>query len=92
MKYDVFANIMAMYPTTPAKKISEMFGVPIPEIHTVANGMGIYKNKRSKDSAKSKIVIFYNARTGEVNYRNEKDFLILYSKKPVKLKVEWSEL
>ena len=69
MKYDVFANIMAMYPTTPTKKISKELGVSERTIKLLANSMGIHKEgrKHSGNGCQSTVVT-YNARTAEVGF------------------------
>jgi hypothetical protein len=92
MKYDVFANIMAMYPTTPTEKISKELGVPVKTIKVLANSMGIYKEGRKhSDNCCQSTVVTYNARTAEVGFVFG-PFEIKYSKKPVKLQVAWKDL
>ena len=85
MKYDVFAKIMAMYPTTPTKKISDEFGVSTIVIKNLANGMGIYKKGRRHKQNTRKLVVIYNAITGEVCCQNT--YIPHYSNKPIKLRV-----
>ena len=92
MKYDVFANIMAMYPTTPTEKISKELGVPVKTIKVLANSMGIYKEGRKhSDNGCQSTVVTYNARTAEVGFVFG-PFEIKRSKKPVKLQVAWKDL
>jgi len=68
MNYDVFANIMAMYPITPTKKIAELFGVEPSTIKQMANAMGVYKLGRKHSRAPSEAnTVVYNARTNEVS-------------------------
>ena len=86
MKYDVFAKIMAMYPTTPTRKISEEFGVSPVVIKNFANGMGIYKKGRRHKPNIRKLTVVYNAVTGEVCYQNWNTYFPIYSKKPIKLR------
>ena len=92
MKYDVFANIMAMYPTTPTKKISKELGVPERTIKLLANSMGIHKEgrKHSRNGSQSTVVT-YNAITAEVSFVFG-PFEIKHSRKPVKLQVAWKDL
>ena len=92
MKYDVFANIMAMYPTTPTKKISERFGVSVKVINVLANSMGVYKRGRKHQKKNYSTLVIYDARTAEVCYQTKNEYIPQYSKKPVKLKVDWKEL
>ena len=92
MKYDVFANILAMYPTTPTKKISERFGVSVKVINVLANSMGVYKKGRKHKRKNYSTLVIYDARTAEVGIRFKDSYIPQYSKKPVKLKVDWKEL
>ena len=92
MKFDDFANIMAMYPTTPNRVISDTLGIPLITINYFAYAMGLCKAGRKCKRPTSNYVVYYNALTGEVNYRSKNDFKISVSKKPVKLKVGWNEL
>ena len=92
MKYDVFANIMAMYPTTPTKKISKEFGVSERTIKLLANSMGIHKQGRKHSgNRRQSTVVTYNARTAEVGFVFG-PFEIKHSRKPVKLQVAWKDL
>lgn len=86
MKFDDFANIMAMYPTTPTRKISEEFGVSTVMIKNLANGMGIYKKGRRHKHNIRKVLVVYNAVTGEVCYQSRNTYIPIYSKKPIKLR------
>ena len=65
MKYGDFATIMAMYPTTPTKKISEMFGFSPQIIKVMANSCGVHKEgrKRQKVGRTSSCLVIYNALT-----------------------------
>lgn len=87
MQYDVFAKIMAMYPTTPTRKISEEFGVSPVVIKNLANGMGIYKKGRRHKPNIRKDLVVYNAITGEVCYQSRNSYIPIYSNKPIKLRV-----
>ena len=92
MKYDVFANIMAMYPTTPTKKISKEFGVSERIIKVLANSMGIHKEGRKHSGNGSQsTVVGYNAITAEVGLVVG-TFDSKTSQKPVKLQVAWKDL
>ncbi len=86
MQYDVFAKIMAMYPTTPTRKISEEFGVAEHIINRYAHGMGVYKKGRKHKVIAPKLLILYNAVTGEVSFQSKDSYFPTYSKKPIKLK------
>ena len=94
MKYGDFATIMAMYPTTPTKKISEMFGFSPQIIKVMANSCGVHKEgrKRQKVGRTSSCLVIYNALTAEVHFVFRKGFRITRSRKPVKLRLKWDEL
>ena len=86
MKFDDFANIMAMYPTTPTCDLAEEFKVSPVVIKNLANGMGIYKRgKRHKPSIRKDLVV-YNAITGEVCCQSKDTYFPIYSNKPIKLR------
>jgi hypothetical protein len=94
MKYGDFATIMAMYPTTPTKKISEMFGFSPQIIKVMANSCGVHKEgrKRQKVGRTSSCLVIYNALTAEVHFEFQKSFRLIRSRKPVKLRLKWDEL
>ncbi len=86
MKFDDFANIMAMYPITPTREISQQFGVAEHIITTYAHGMGVYKKGRKHKVIVPKLLVLYNAVTGEVSYQSKDAYFPKYSNKPIKLK------
>jgi hypothetical protein len=94
MRFDDFATIMAMYPTTPTQKIAEEFGYSPHEIKLMATTMGIYKRgrKRAKRHHPISNLVIYNALTAEVYLQWGRFFEIFYSYKPVKLQKGWNDL
>ena len=92
MKYDVFANIMAMYPTTPTKEIADLFGISSKFIAQLASSMGVYKEGRKHKGRCKNNVVIYNARTAEVHFQFGDTYKVRISKKPVKLQVKWENL
>lgn len=92
MKFDDFANIMAMYPTTPTRVISKTLGIPEMAINYLAYAMRLHKVGRKPKVHTTNYIVYYNALTGEVGCRSRKGFKIRVSKKPIKLKVGWNEL
>ena len=94
MKYGDFATIMAMYPTTPTKKISEMFGFSPQIIKVMANSCGVHKEGRKRQGLRqpSSCIVTYNALTAEVHFEFQKSFRLIRSRKPVKLRLKWDEL
>ena len=94
MKFSDFAMIMAMYPTTPTEEIAKMFGVSPRVIHTMANSCHVYKDGRKRKRRIKEIgtILIYNARTAEVHIGFSSNFVVMRSKKPVKLQVKWEEM
>ena len=93
MKFDDFATILALYPITPTEQIAKEFGLPEKMIGQLANCMGVYKEGR-KHSGKgnNSMLVTYNARNATVHLMFGNSFEVKYSKKPVKLEVEWKNL
>lgn len=87
MKYDVFAKIMAMYPTTPTTKLAMEFRVSANVIKKMANGMGVYKAGRRHKHNIRKVLVVYNAITGEVYCQSKDKYYPRYSNNPIKLRV-----
>lgn len=86
MKYDVFAKIMAMYPTTPTTKLAMEFRVSANVIKKMANGMGVYKAGRRHKKQKQDSLIVYNAITGEVSCQSKEKYYPRYSNNPIQLR------
>ena len=86
MKYDVFAKIMAMYPTTPTSKLAKEFRVSTTIIKRMANGLGVYKTGRRHNKHKQDSLIVYNAITGEVCCQSKEKYYPRYSNNPIQLR------
>ena len=94
MTFDEFANIMAMYPTTPTDKLSSMFGIHEQTIKVMANACGVHKagRKHNPNKIARATIVTYNARTAEVKMAFASQFRLVRSRKPVKLQLKWEEL